>query len=304
MAERRTDRGILFADVEGSVRLFRRLSDPVAHDAVEACLGEIRSAVDEAGGQVVKSIGDGVMAVFDDLPAACDAAIAAQRRLSARLSGRPAPDGEATRIRIGIHAGPVIADAGDFFGDTVNIASRLAGVASGGEIIMAMDLASRLSSVQRRMVRRLGAIAIKGVTPPRAIAELLWDANPDSTVTVVTDRLGGPGPGGRRLGLAYADRRWTLRDGGERISIGRSDGNTIVIAEPRASRDHATIEFRGDLWVLIDHSTNGTSVAFADEPAIMLKRQELILHGLGAIGAGFDPALDPAAAIRFTVLST
>ncbi|WP_204276602.1 adenylate/guanylate cyclase domain-containing protein, partial [Klebsiella aerogenes] len=86
--------------------------------------------------------------------------------------------------------------AGDFFGDTVNIASRLAGVASGGEIIMAMDLASRLSSVQRRMVRRLGAIAIKGVTPPRAIAELLWDANPDSTVTVVTDRLGGPGSGG------------------------------------------------------------------------------------------------------------
>ncbi|MFY0100062.1 hypothetical protein ABTQ08_21600, partial [Acinetobacter baumannii] len=68
MSQSRTDRGILFADVEGSVRLFRRLSDPVAHDAVEACLGEIRLAVEEAGGQVVKSIGDGVMAVFDGLP--------------------------------------------------------------------------------------------------------------------------------------------------------------------------------------------------------------------------------------------
>ena len=68
-------------------------------------------------------------------------------------------------------------------------------------------------------------------------------------------------------------------------------------------RDHATIEFRGDLWVLIDHSTNGTVVAFGDEPAITLKRQELILHGIGVIGAGFDPTADGGAPIRFTVLT-
>lgn len=295
-----TERAILFADVEGSVRLFRRLTDPVAHEAVEACLAHVRAAVGEAGGSVVKSIGDGLMAVFDDLAMAGAAAVAAQLKLAA-VALVPA---EAPRLRIGIHAGPVIADGGDFFGDTVNIASRLAGLASGGEIIMDMALARRLSPVQRRMVRRLGTIAIKGLTPARAVAELLWDSDPDGTVTVVAGGLARRAPlNGPRLGLAYAGRRWNLADGGERVTIGRSEANTIVVAEPRASRDHATIEFRGDLWVLIDHSTNGTLVAFGDAPAITLKRQELILHSLGVIGAGFDPTATGGAPVRFTVLT-
>lgn len=300
MSQAQTERAILFADVEGSVRLFRRLTDPVAHEAVEACLGHVRAAVGEAGGRIVKSIGDGVMAVFDDLAMAGTAAVAAQLKLAAAAP----PPGDAPRLRIGIHAGPVIADGGDFFGDTVNIASRLAGLASGGEIIMDMALARRLLPVQRRMVRRLGTIAIKGLTPARAVAELLWDADHAGTVTVVAGGLArGPALSGPRLGLAYAGRRWTLADGGESITIGRHETHTIVVAEPRASRDHATIEFRGDLWVLIDHSTNGTVVAFGDEPAITLKRQELILHGLGVIGAGFDPTADGGAPIRFTVLT-
>ena len=69
-------------------------------------------------------------------------------------------------------------------------------------------------------------------------------------------------------------------------ALGRDPNSDIVIKNPRASRNHARIEQRRESYVLIDQSSNGTFVSFAGSPEIVLKREEVILHGRGYISCG------------------
>ncbi len=293
-------RAILFADIEGSVQLFRRLGDARALAAVEDCHAATRAAVVGQGGVVVKLIGDGLMAAFDMPGPACEAAILAQQAIGA--TGRAEPS-TPLRLRIGIHTGPVIETETDRFGDTVNIAARLSAVANGGEIVLSEAMSEVLPRPLRAMLRRLGSVSLKGVGDSFPVLELLWSR--DAEVTVLPHDISKQtvAPGSGRLELAHAHKRWSSTGGGLPVTIGRDDTSDFIVADPRVSRDHATIQLSGDQWLLSDHSTNGTFVVFAGEDVLALRRKELVLHGVGDIGFGFDPAREPADALRFTVFS-
>ena len=128
---------LIFTDLKGSTAFYERVGDVDAYRIVREHFGFLAAAVREAGGAVVKTIGDAVMAVFIDPADAVRAAIAMQARARdfAATSGN-----EDVVIKLGIHTGACVAvvlnDRLDYFGSTVNMAARLEGQSGGGEIIV------------------------------------------------------------------------------------------------------------------------------------------------------------------------
>ena len=98
--------------------------------------------------------------------------------------------------------------------------------------------------------------------------------------------------------LRHAGNEITLDDSQGPFSLGRENVCGLVATGHKVSRLHAAIEFKGNRFLLIDRSTNGTFVKFGKEPEIRLHRQELALRGKGLIGlAGstYDPNVDVVA---------
>jgi class 3 adenylate cyclase len=128
----------LFSDLKGSTRLYEGLGDAPAYSRVNRHFDFIRQAVSRGGGSVVKTMGDGVMCAFHRLDDALRTAIRLQREVTGwcREQGIEPP----LVLKVGVHHGPAIAmtanDRLDYFGRTVNLAARVAGASSGGDVVL------------------------------------------------------------------------------------------------------------------------------------------------------------------------
>ncbi len=121
----------LFTDIEGSTRLWEQQREAMsvavaAHDAT------LRAVVEGAGGSVVKTTGDGMLAAFDRAESALSAAVEAQRALSRQAWPTKGP----LTVRMAVHTGTAEARDGDFFGPTLNRAARLLAVGHGGQVLV------------------------------------------------------------------------------------------------------------------------------------------------------------------------
>ncbi|MBC8021965.1 MAG: adenylate/guanylate cyclase domain-containing protein [Burkholderiales bacterium] len=271
---------MLFVDVSGSTRLYETAGDAAAHAAIDKCIGIFRSKTQESGGRVVKTIGDEVMAVFDDAGPAADAAVEMQLAIQ-----EEAPVGDATLgVRIGFHHGTVVEREGDVFGDTVNIAARLSALASKGQIMTSRETIERLTAAQRRLSRRLYSISVKGRTQEIDLYEILWQESEEQT-TLASQRSMLQSRKSR-LRLKYLEAEMLLEGGMPSLTLGRDKKAGLTIVDKMASRSHAKIECRLGRFVLGDHSANGTYVTFEDEPELVLRREEVILRGRGFIAFG------------------
>ncbi|HSO51052.1 MAG TPA: adenylate/guanylate cyclase domain-containing protein, partial [Acidimicrobiia bacterium] len=110
----------LFTDIEASTRLWEEHPDHMAaalarHDEILA------EAVGRVGGEVVKTTGDGMIAVFDSVAEALSAATQAQKALVAEDWGSTGP----LRARMGVHAGDTESRDGDYFGPAMNRTARI-----------------------------------------------------------------------------------------------------------------------------------------------------------------------------------
>ena len=132
---------IVAADIAGYSRLME-LDEAGTFARVQRMLHDIiEPAVADAGGRVVKTTGDGVIAECPGAREAVACALAIQARNEAsELTGRP---DRRARLRVGVHAGEVIAAGGDLFGEGVNIASRLEGIAGVGEVYVSEIVAQQ-----------------------------------------------------------------------------------------------------------------------------------------------------------------
>src|SRR5438552_4364183 len=121
----------LFTDLKGSTELYQRVGDLAAFDLVQAHFRVLHEIVAGEAGAVVKTIGDAVMATF---PTPDRAMAAALRIRDAMLALNAQRGGEDLLLKIGLHEGPCLAvvlnDRQDYFGQTVNIASRVQGLAA------------------------------------------------------------------------------------------------------------------------------------------------------------------------------
>jgi class 3 adenylate cyclase len=282
----------MFADVSGSTRLYESLGDREALRLVGACLVAMRAAAEHCGGRVVKTIGDELMCAFPDAPAAAMAAA----EMQAAISEQHAP----LTIRIGFDCGPVIEEADDLFGDTVNVAARITGLAQPRQILATARALDVLPAYMGTMSRPLTGITVKGKTQELEIAEILWQTGGDLTMMGTSKDTGAKEAPTRAqtLRLRHASGERVVTDTAE-IRLGRDADSDIVIVDRKASRNHASIERRRDKFVLIDRSSNGTFVILDGTTELKLKREEFILSGRGTIGFGQSPAAADADSVEF-----
>jgi class 3 adenylate cyclase len=266
---------VLFADVVGSTSLYDTLGNTQAKGMVDDCIAAMRSVVGQYGGRVVKTLGDEVLCVLPSADKACLAAMDMQLR----IMELPALSGVQREIRIGLHFGPVIEDEGDVFGDAVNLAARMVRLATAQQIITTRATVEQLSRALQCTTRRIATLSVKGKGEDVEVCEIVWQTGEDVTMTAPSIIVSKQ----TTLHLRHAGTDLTLDQPNALILVGRDAACQIVVADPRASRQHARIERRQNKFFLIDQSTNGTFVTFAGEIEITLRREELMLRGRGKI---------------------
>jgi hypothetical protein len=244
------------------------------------------------GGRVVKTIGDEVMAVF---PAA-DKAAQAAAEMQARIREHPPVCGSRLGIRVGFHVGQAIEAEGDVFGDSVNVAARMAALAKREQIILSSHAADALAPSLRARLRAVDTLSVKGKTQDIGIYELIWQDSDEDLTAVATRREALPA----RIVLRHGTQEIVLDETATTITLGRDAQNDIVIADRKASRLHGRVERRRDKFVIVDQSSNGTFVTVDGEPEIMLRREELMLRGRGHVTFGHAYLDDPTEFLGFS----
>ena len=160
---------VVFTDVVGSTELMSRQGEAAADEVRREHNALLRQAVVEHGGREVKSLGDGLMIVFDGVTAALASAVAMQQAIAGRSS-----DSEPLAIRIGIAVGEAEFEDNDYFGLPVVEAARLCGAAEGGEILateFVRMLARSRGAIEMEFV---GALELKGLDEPVETHRVRW----------------------------------------------------------------------------------------------------------------------------------
>ncbi|WP_169928124.1 DUF5939 domain-containing protein [Labilithrix luteola] len=161
---------ILFSDLTGSTALYTKAGDAAAFRLVDDHFDVLRKAIDGAGGSVVKTMGDAVMASFVEPTACVRGAIECLRAFEAFRATQE--HGELTGLKLGLYAGPCYViranDLIDYFGQTVNCASRVQHLAESGEIVMEAHVFEALPEVDRQALKVVEHFEtrVKGVDAP------------------------------------------------------------------------------------------------------------------------------------------
>ncbi|MCB9485748.1 MAG: adenylate/guanylate cyclase domain-containing protein [Thermoflexaceae bacterium] len=161
-------RTLLFTDLEGHTAMMSRLGDAKGREVLREHERITREALAAHGGQEIKTMGDGFMASFGSAQRALDCAVALQRAVAGGIGG------EALRIRAGINAGEPIAEDDDLFGSSVIAAARIAGKASGGQVLVS-DVVRQLVAGKGFLFSDAGLQELKGLDEPVRLWELRWE---------------------------------------------------------------------------------------------------------------------------------
>jgi predicted ATPase/class 3 adenylate cyclase len=163
----------LFTDLEGSTRLWERFPQAMKR-ALERHDSILRSAVTAAGGQVVKTTGDGLMAVFGSAAEAVRACLAAQRG----LVEEPWPETGVLRVRMGLHSGEAQPRGDDYFGPAVIRGARIMAVGHGGQVLLSGASAALVADQlpDGAALMDLGAHRLKDLGRPEELFQLVHPA--------------------------------------------------------------------------------------------------------------------------------
>jgi adenylate cyclase len=152
---------IAFVDLAGYTRYVEEEGEEEALSYVERFIDAVGDTLPE-GARVVKTIGDEVMVVGQDVSSLVDWAVGFSRLYA---NERPAP-------RIGVNAGPVLYRDGDYFGREVNLASRVVARARGGEVLVTGQVLDEVRDRGHLQVDSIGQVKLKGFKEPRALCRV------------------------------------------------------------------------------------------------------------------------------------
>ena len=155
---------ILFADVDGYSRLMRADEERTLDDLHAHLTELVGPVVERFHGRIVKTVGDGVLVEFASAVEAVRSAVELQRGMVERNVGTPVERRQA--FRIGLHLGDIIVSDDDVFGDTVNLAARLQGLAEAGSIVLSASVYEQVRDKLALPFRSQGSRMLKNIDRP------------------------------------------------------------------------------------------------------------------------------------------
>jgi adenylate cyclase len=290
-------RAVLFVDVTDSTKLYESLGDTVALALINGVFERLEKIVARYAGTVVKSLGDGIICVFEDPDNAFRAAVDIQ------TSVRSAAQETANRLqlKIGFTWGPVILSKGDVYGDTMNVCARLVTLANPEQILTSGPTVEALSPGLRTRCRALFPTRIKGKADEVAVSEVLWRYDPAITEANLV-RADFAKAVQTSLKLIYRGNIFIVNRSRPMLQMGRDQTNEIVIVSLFASRIHARVHTRDGHFMLTDLSSNGTFLMVDDHTGeVHLRRGEAVLGGRGWIGLGKNATTHGDHSVRFSL---
>ncbi len=316
-------RTVLFADLRGSTSMYETLGNEEATAVVTRSVSQLARIVAAHNGHVVKTLGDGLMAVFE-LPAAGIAAADEMHDEISRSGAADAARAEAAfdvmehgddmptlpprravplKLQVGLAHGEIVEMSGDVFGDAVNVAARLLDHAGDNETLATSGVVEELGEWDRSRFRSLDRMQLRGrVEPVHVHLQEAVRRFGDTAATAFGDMApAATEPEGIRL--VWLDLNRIYAGTSLPVVLGRSPQATYIIDDNRVSRSHARIDWHGGTFQLVDLSYNGTYVRFDNDPEIIsLRRGACTLHGSGVIGLGAPPSEPISPCVRFEVM--
>jgi adenylate cyclase len=293
-------RTVVFADLRGSTSLYESLGNAEAASVVTHSVAVVGRIFESQGGRIVKTLGDGLMAVFEHPLQALQAAEEVHESLDRVLNAGGTTPQPVLRVQVAMAHGEMIEVAGDCFGDAVNVAARLLDHAGDNETLVTAQARMPMPAEVRERFRRLDRLHLRGRVEPVEV----WRFEPRRTEDMSTmfgDALPTAAPEAIRLSSSGASRIHSQRS--LPVIFGRSHEATYCIDDSRVSRQHARIEWHSGTFQLVDMSSNGTFVRFGRQSEVItLMRGACTLHGRGIITLGVNPNLAHAPTVHFEIL--
>src|SRR5262245_11440018 len=232
---------ILFCDLVGSTPLAQQLDPEDWRDVLAQSHAAASSAVARWGGHVAKTLGDGLLVYFgwpnareDDPERAVRAGLAMLDAMAPLDATLGAGDGTRLAVRSGLHTGPVvIADGGEVFGETANVAARVQSAAEPDTVVITaatQRLVAGLFVVEDR-----GPQMLKGVREPVTLYRVVQPSGVRSRLDVAAGRL--TRFVGREIELATLVERW------ERAADGEGQ-NVLVVGEAGVGKSRLAYQLR------------------------------------------------------------
>jgi hypothetical protein len=219
--------------------------------------------------------------------------------MQTRVNMQESTGGKRLAIRIGLQFGPALEKGDDVFGDCVNVAARMTTLAKAGQIITTEGTVEAMPPTMRDLARNLGKVPVRGKEQEITICEIIWQQGED--LTALGSRMDFRSHSQVRLRLHHGEHEVVFEHAQKQLTLGRDATCDLVIADRKASRQHARIERRREKYVLIDQSSNGTYLTFQGQPESRLMREEVVLHGRGLISFGHSRTTGPADVVAFEV---
>jgi adenylate cyclase len=300
------DRTVLFADLRGSTALFETQGNAAATSVITRCITTLGQSVSLHDGQLVKTLGDGLMAVFHEPETALRAGLHMHEALFAMALQGPEPGAamglRAMRLQVALARGEVVEIGGDCFGDAVNVAARLLDHAGDNETLVTGEVMAGLPDDTRVRFRSLDRMVLRGRVEPVSVHVLGGRRGVGDSVAVTQfgDVSDVNEPDALRLVWSNLHRVFTSQQ--VPVVLGRSPQATFCVDDSRVSRSHARVDWHSGSFQLSDLSYNGTYVRFNDGEIVSLRRGSCTLHGSGTIGLGGTPTDPGSACVNFDVL--
>lgn len=254
---------IVHADLAGFTRLMEGAETRTFRHLKTAQIDIWRPAIVSGGGRLVGTAGDAMLAEFNSAVAAVGAAIDIQERMA--LFNESLDDTQRMLFRIGVHLGEVIVDEEDqnIFGDGVNLAARIQGLAEPGGVAVSRAVRDMtelridyafIDAGEHRLKNVSRPVHVFHVRQARAIASPAHSMSPEKV------RFEGADSSGITYAFEVSLRR--VASSSEGILIGRAEGQCeVIVSHATVSRRHARLSLAGEGLQIEDlGSTNGTWV--------------------------------------------
>ena len=151
---------VMFSDIRGFTSYTAREGDRAAYELSQTHEALLREQIEEQAGIIVKTMGDGIMAAFAELPSAVHAAVGIHRAVRKRNTEHPR---EPIDIGIGLASGTPIMTEADFIGHSVNLSQRVSSMAKGGQILVTKPFVREVTPPHGCHYMSLGKRELKGL---------------------------------------------------------------------------------------------------------------------------------------------